>query len=638
MLQKMRSSTGSWIAKGILGLLILSFGAWGLADYAGVGLGGGRVAAEVGDREIGIVELTNAYQAFLQQNNLVAVEPETAQQLGLAETVLGNLTTRALYEAEAASLNLTASDDMVRRDLESRPEFQSVTGQFDRLRFEQYLSFSRLTEQGMVATVRQDLGRAQLIGAVTAGSDAPNAVVDMLFDHFGERRSAEILRIDLAAQPTPAEPPSDADLASFFEDRQEDFRRPELRALTYVLISPEAIAADMDIDEETVRADFEARREQFIEPETRDIAQIIFPDEAQAAAAADALRSVPIEEIDAQAEALGLSLVELGAVTRAGIPVESLADAAFGLDDVGVTDPFQGAFGWSVAVVRSVTGGTEPNYEDVRDMVRRDLALERAYNEVFERGDLLEDGYGQGMSLEEAATSIGLAADRIDAVDSSGRGPDGTAIEGLPTGLTFLRTAYDLEEGETSFLETAENDAMFMVRVDAIIPSAIPPLEEVRGAVVAAWLYDQTEAAAEDTAIAIVDALNAGADASTAAASVGASLDTVEGFARTGEGPNGTRVPPELAGELFGLAVGQAAYAPDGTGFVVGRLTEITDAASASNDAFRENLSNVVARGMAEDLIEQLGAALRVRHSVSTYPGAIEQVYFGQSGYGGMAN
>jgi hypothetical protein len=86
------------------------------------------------------------------------------------------------------------------------------------------------------------------------------------------------------------------------------------------------------------------------------------------------------------------------------------------------------------------------------------------------------------------------------------------------------------------------------------------------------------------------------------------------------------------------LAVGQAAYAPDGTGFVVGRLTEITDAASASNDAFRENLSNVVARGMAEDLIEQLGAALRVRHSVSTYPGAIEQVYFGQSGHGGMAN
>lgn len=627
MLQKMRSSTGSWIAKGILGLLILSFGAWGLADYAGVGGMGGSVAAEVGDREIGVREFNAAYQTFLQRNNLAAVEPETAQQLGLADTVLNNLTTVALYEAEATSLALTASDDMVRRDLETRPEFQSVTGQFDRLRFEQYLGFVGMNEETMVHAARRELGRGQLIGAVTAGTDAPDAVVGMLFNHFGERRTAEIVRIDLDAIPTPTVTPSDADLAAFFDERKEDFRRPELRALTYVVISPEGLAADMEIDESDIRAAYEERRAQFVEPEIRDIAQIIFPDEAAAVAAVEALRAVPIEEIGEHAESMGLTPVELGAVPRSAVPVATLGDAAFAVDGPGVSDPFEGAFGWSLAIVRSVTGGIEPSYEDVRDRVRGEIALDRAYSEVFERGNLLEDGFGQGMSLEEASSSIGLTTASIAAVDSAGRGPDGVAIDSLPPGLMFLRTAYELDEGETSFLETAETDAMFMVRVDTIIPSAIPPLDEVRGGVLAAWLYDQTEAAAEETAKAVVASLSAGADIATAAASVGAEVETVDGFARTGEGPNGTRVPAELARELFTLTTGDATYASDNEGFVIGKLTDISAASDASSDAFRDNLSTVVARGMAEDIIEQLGSALREKHSVRTFPGAYEQVY-----------
>lgn len=627
MLQKMRSSTGSWIAKAILGLLILSFGAWGLADYAGVGGMGGSVAAEVGDREIGVREFNAAYQSFLQRNNLAAVEPETAQQLGLADTVLNNLTTVALYEAEATALALTASDDMVRRDLETRPEFQSVTGQFDRLRFEQYLGFVGMNEDTMVNAARRELGRGQLIGAVTAGTDAPEAVVGMLFNHFGERRSADIVRISLDGVPTPTETPSDADLAAFFDERKEDFRRPELRALTYVVISPEALAADMEIDEADIRAAYEERRAQFVEPETRDIAQIIFPDEAAAAAAAEALRAVPVAEIGDQAETMGLSLVELGVVTKSGVPVATLADAAFGVEGPGVSKPFQGAFGWSLAIVRSVSGGVEPSFDEVKQRVRDEIALDRAYGEVFERGNLLEDGFGQGMTLEEASSSIGLATANVDAVDSAGRDPNGVAVSDLPPGLMFLRTAYELEEGETSFLETAESDAMFMVRVDAIIPSAIPPLGEVRDAVMAAWLYDQTEAVAEETAEAVVASLAAGADIGTVAASIGAEVETVEGFARTGEGPNGTRVPAELARELFTMTTGDATYAADGDGFVIGQLTNVSAASEASSDAFRENLSNVVAQGMAEDIIEQLGAALRAKHSVQTYPGAYQQVY-----------
>lgn len=625
MLQQLRSSTGSWFAKGILGLLVLSFLGWGVADYTSTGFGN-NLAAEVGDREVPYPEFATAYQNFLVQQRMTQVEADVAEQMGLAESVLRRITARAVYEAEAATLALTASDPMVRREIENTPGFQDQTGRFSRIVFQQALAQASLTEQQMVEAVRRDLARNQLVDAASAGVVAPQAMVDRLFDHFGERRSAETLILPISSVATPALP-DEAALRSFFEERQDDFRRPELRTLTYVLISPDAVAETIEVPEDEIEAAFETRRSTFVQPERRTLAQILFEDETAAREAAGTLRDTPVEDIGAKAEELGLTVIDLGSFDRASVPNQGLAEAAFALEEPGVTAAFQGAFGWSVAIVRDIEEGRDPELAEVRDQLAADLALDRAYNEVFERGNLLEDGFGQGMSLEEAAQSIGLDARTVPAVDSSGRGPNGEALSDLPAGLSFLRTAFSLEEGEVSFLETTESDAMFMVRVDEIIPSQIPDFADVREEVASAWQEEARFDAAESRAESLAARLSEGGDPALLAQMMEGEAGQIVAFARNGRGENGGRIPAALAAKLYDAVPGEAAFASDGERMVIARLTEITPAATASEDAYRDNISEALAAGMAEDVIQQLGVALEGQFEIRTYPEVYRQVY-----------
>lgn len=625
MLQRMRSSTGSWIAKGILGLLVLSFLGWGVADYTTTGLTG-NVTAKVGEREIGINEFYLAYNRFLQSQRLTTVDPDLAREMRLADAVLNNLTTSALYDAEASARNLTASDQMIRRDIETRPEFQGSDGSFNRNAFDIVLGQNGLSEQAFVETSRRELARGLLINAVTAGSDAPTDLVDMLFEHFGERRATEYMILPIASVSV-SETVDDETLQAFFDERQEDFRRPELRSLSYVLISPESLAESMDISEEDLAAEFEERRSSFVQPEQRDLAQIMFTDETAAKEAAAALQDVGIDEIAAKAEELELTVIDLGIFTKQGLPNEGLADAAFGTEEAGVTDAFEGAFGWSIAIVRDIQEGVEPTLEDLRETLTSDIALDRAYGAVQDRGNQLEDFFGQGSSLEEAAESAGLATVVIDAVDASGRDPSGTALENLPAGLTFLRTAYGLEEGEVSFLETTEDNAMFMVRVDAITPAAIPAFSDVAGEVKEAWLEETRYDAAEMRAETLATRLSEGADLAVLASIMQAETAEIEAFARDGQNSAGIQMPQPLARQLFGLNVGEAGFDVDGDNFIIARVTGITTADEATDENFRETLASAVSVGMAQDLVEQLGSALRDRHEITTYPEVYEQVY-----------
>ena len=625
MLQRLRSATGSWVAKAILGFLVLSFLGWGIANYNFSTLSNDTVA-EVGATKISYPEFRDAYDLFLQDQGLTAVGSDVARQLGLAQTVLDNLTRRALYQAESSALGLTASDVMVRREIEGRPIFQDLNARFDRTRLNFFLHENGLSEKAFVESVRKDLGRRQLIDALTAGDAAPTALVDRLFDYFGERRSVEFLSFSTDSVPIPAVKDGTA-LKAFYDERKEDFRRPELRSLTYVLINPEAIAETIDISDEAIEAAFKARRGEFGQPELRTISQILFPSEAEAVAAAEALSDVSVEDMPAKAEGLGLEVIELGEFTKEAVPNARLADAAFALEGPGVTGAFEGAFGWSVAIVTAVEPGVEPALADVRDQLAGDLALDQAYDLVSERGEKLQNGYGGGLTLEEAATRVGLTTRTVVAVDSTGRGPDGAALKDLPAGPTFLRTAFELDTGEVSFLKTTESNAMFMVRVDGITPAVIPKFETVRDDVMTAWRKDARIDAAETRAETLATRLSEGGDLALLAQMMTGETGTIDSLARTGQGPEGVRLPAELARALFKDEPGHADYAVDGDRVIVARVTGVVPAADASDKAFRNKLADAVAGGMAQDLIEQMGATLRQRHDIATYPDVYQQVY-----------
>ena len=91
MLGAIRKRSGSILVKLLLGLLILSFGAWGISDVFRTRASDTSVA-RVGDREITPNQLGNDYRRELSRLQTVFggnFDPQQARTMGLAEMVLG---------------------------------------------------------------------------------------------------------------------------------------------------------------------------------------------------------------------------------------------------------------------------------------------------------------------------------------------------------------------------------------------------------------------------------------------------------------------------------------------------------------------------------------------------------------------
>ena len=76
---------------------------------------------------------------------------------------------------------------------------------------------------------------------------------------LGEKRSFDWIRLDAALLPEPVPAPTDADLAAEHDAHAADrYTRPETRQITYASVTPEALAAEIEIPEDELRAAYDA--------------------------------------------------------------------------------------------------------------------------------------------------------------------------------------------------------------------------------------------------------------------------------------------------------------------------------------------------------------------------------------------
>ena len=129
MMHKAQKGMAKWTVRILLGLLILSFAMWGIADYVT-----GPVnppVAHVGDREISSNEFLSEAQrrinAVRREQNQV-IDQRTAIQSGLyAGTLTAMIDRNALLDT-ADGWNLGISDEAVAAEIRQNPLFQDFAG------------------------------------------------------------------------------------------------------------------------------------------------------------------------------------------------------------------------------------------------------------------------------------------------------------------------------------------------------------------------------------------------------------------------------------------------------------------------------------------------------------------------------
>ncbi|MEH6547144.1 MAG: SurA N-terminal domain-containing protein, partial [Sneathiella sp.] len=271
MLHAMRKGASGWLAKGLLLLLVASFGVWGIGgDMLSSSVGSNVI--EVGDKSISIGEFQRDYQRnlnILSQRFQTQLTAEQARQFGLAQMTVNQIASRALIEEKTKSLGLSADDAAILAMIRSQSNFQNEFKQFDRFRFEQFLRQNGYSEGEYIEIVRHDIAGQQLINSMAIPAAAtPRILVDTLYAYQAEKRSANYVEI-LDSTIEFAATPSDDDLKEFIASNPERFSAPEYRKLSYITMTPEIFAEEGEISDADLTAEYDGRVSEFNVPEQR---------------------------------------------------------------------------------------------------------------------------------------------------------------------------------------------------------------------------------------------------------------------------------------------------------------------------------------------------------------------------------
>ncbi len=609
----------------LFSMLIVSFAIWGIGPIFQTG-GRLRLVAEVGPVRITPQEFQDQYRRELRQLQSALqtqLDAQRARDLGIPERVLHDMVGRILFSLAARDAGVAVGDEVVRQAIMDNPSFKNAQGKFDRALFESLLYNAGYSEDRFVAIMRDDVARAQVTGAITAGAAVPSEVVDALYRYRSERRVAETLTVPAAfIKELPAS--SDADLDAYHKAHAEAFTAPEYRAITGVELRASDLVDRMKVSDDQIKDEYEARAAEFKIPEERTLRQILMPDEA-AAKRAEAMLSEGQSFDKVAHEVTGKAPVDIGTVTETGVPTQELAKAAFELKEGGVSAPIASPLGWHIIQVAKVTPGRTESLAEARDRLSHQIALRQAGEAVFDLSNKLQDELGGGASLEDAAQKLNLKPIKIEAVDSQGNGPDGKRVASVPQNPKFLATAFATESGRESDLVDDGSGGYFILRVGKVVPSALKPLAEVRDRVLAGWQQEQRLKEAGRIASALVESAKSGKSLADLAKEGRYAFATAESFTRTGEGA-GSSLPPELIGTLFSAKVGDIVSAAAPQGAVVAKLTEVKPSEAKADEAKIQRLRNQLRDAVGGELLGAFAAALHARYGVEINADVIDSL------------
>lgn len=625
MISAMRRGATGWIAKILFGLLIISFGTWGIVDY--LQPDPDPVVIRVGDSEVRQSWLRTQFGAALEQLRErvgSTISRDLAMEMGLDEQVIDGVIDQQVLTREAQSLGLSTTENMLRSAIAQDPTFQGVTGTFDRARYQQVLFRSGMSEAQFLADLQGRLLRDPLISAAVAAPPPPQPVLDTQYAFFAQQRSVSILHKAHADMPPPGDPDESA-LRAFYEAEDQAYNLPELRDLSAVVLSPERVAQGFSVPEQRIAEEYEARIGQYRRPEERTVSQLLFQDADIAEKAAARLRNG--ESWISVAAETGGNATELGSTTKSDMVPEELAEPAFALDEPGYTDPIPTDFGNHVLWVKAIDPAETQPLEEVRDELREAIALDMAIDELIERAYGVEDALAGGASLESASEAAGVPLQRFSGITRNGRTADGERPEGLPEGRQFLNVAFQASEGETSILTETQDGGYFVVRVDRVIESAKRPFEDVRDSVLADWREAQRAEQAAAAAEKLAESVRAGTAIDAAAAEAEFAVANPSPFTRN-QVPNPTT--PDLVEAVFEARQGETIVFNDNDRVFVARIDDVSVPAARVDDPatqqMRDRLRQTLDRDRRQEIARAFQQAVRAGYSIDIDQDAIDRV------------
>jgi len=485
MLETIRNHAQGWIAKIILGFLVLTFAVWGVNWYFE---GGGQAApaVSVNGEVVSQQEFLDALRRQQEQLGRAA-----ADDPALRQRVLDQLVNTRLLTGAALRAGMQVTDAQVSAFLLELEPFQD-NGKFSQQKLDAWLRSRGMSPAYFNQMVRQDLLLRQIQAAYGEGAVVPMAAATRLGRLLAERREVQERIFDVNQYVADIQIDDRAVEAEYNANRQ-DYMTPAQVRVQYLMLSPEALAEQIRVDETAARQHYEANQARYQEPEQRKASHILIRVDAgmdaQSRQTARARAESLLKEVQSNPgrfEALAREHSQdpvsaarggdLGSFSR-DMMVKPFADAVFAMNKGEIRGLVESEFGYHIIRLDGIVPGTKLGFEVVKAEIMDELRKQEAQRHFAESADRFSNlVYEQPDSLEPAAKDLRLPLQVSGWVSRKEAEP---RVLGNPRLLDALFAKDALEKKQnTEAIEVAPN-VLVAARVLEHRPEGVRPLQEV---------------------------------------------------------------------------------------------------------------------------------------------------------------
>ncbi len=482
----------------ILALITLPFAFFGVDYYFRSGTGAASEVASVAGDKITQAEFQDSLrtqQERMRQAMGANFDPAIFENPEMRYSVLDQMIGQRLLRREARRDRFSVSDDQLRSFISEIPAFQE-DGKFSQSRYEQLLEIQnpRRSPVEFAEEVRRELLLAPLQEPIVTGSIVARSNVERYLNLLDQQREVAVATID-------AEPflkgvkIDDAAVKQFYDSNQAAFQVPEEVKLDYVVLTPDALGAQIAIDPAEVRKQYDANLKTYTKPEERQASHILIAVKPDASAEDKAAAKKKADEVAAAArknpgqfadlakkysQDPGSSAQggDLGFFARDGSMVKPFEDAVFSMQPGEIAGPVQTDFGWHVIKLTNVRPAKVQTFDEVKAQIEQDLKRQKASARFADAADQMQNlVYEQADSLEPVAKALNIKVQSTPLLSRA-------QVQALAhNNQKFVQTIFSPDslqaKRNTEAMEVAPNTLM-AARVTEYKPASPKPFDEVK--------------------------------------------------------------------------------------------------------------------------------------------------------------
>ncbi|MBS4051770.1 MAG: SurA N-terminal domain-containing protein [Methylomonas sp.] len=615
MLLEIREKVQGVFASIILVLICVLFGLWGIQNY----LGGGKETPEVtvGDKEFFQRDLSQAYQQFAQNLAGMKFDEDTLKKQALQKLIRDEVLLQYAQEQK-----LVVTDEAARDFIQSLEYFQK-DGKFDKTQYQTLLGSQGMSSDEFVGRIKKALMMEQVQRAIVDSGFVTPAEVAAFYKIQNQKRDVEYIPVPLSVS---SQMPSEDDVTAYYQQHQEAYQTAEQVSIQYVELALDALADDVEVTEEQLKAYYEEQKAQFSNPERRKISHILFAFGKDAAGEEQALQKAlkakqELSNKDFAVLAKEISDDKLSAknggdlgLFNVGVMEKAFEDVASRLQLGEVSEPVKSAFGYHLIKVTELVPGEVKTYEAVKPELTKTYKKAQAEGKLGELGEKLgEVSYENPDNLDAAAALLGVGIKETPLFTRDAG--EGVAAEEKVRLVAFSE---DVLKGVNSEPVEVGSDKVVVLRMKTHVPAASKELKDVKAEVIAALQKERMQQQTIEAANKLKDELLAGKAIVEVARNAQLPVKKLAGLARTS-----TDVEPAVNQAIFRAAKPQAKPSiviidePKG-GKIVASVNQVVEGEMTAADKAKQapivkNMATAFGRAQFEAVLNQLQANADIR-------------------------